>query len=117
MDATTILSPDRIVSEKEILTYYRNYFNDKLMGSMLDLRHYKRVESKNPAYQIIQNGISVGIAQLIKSAQDSVFYARENVKEVDALLKIEEDGKLADEYQNEKIGVGALEEYKSAEKE
>lgn len=96
---------DRVLTPKEVLTYYLNKFTDKLLGHVIDLEHYSYIKSINPGYATVnQMGQQVTVDQLIENCRNGIMYARENKARVERLLEADEKGTLAERFTDKAIG-------------
>ena len=102
----TLLPIDRQLSYTEILTYWRNHFANKLIQNVIDVSHYSRIKEINPGYQVLnqQTGQPMSIDDMIISYKNGALYARNNLKEIDALLAMDADA-LAEVWSDERVKV------------
>lgn len=112
MEKPEVLRVDRQISIKENLTYYFNMFQDKLIAATIDRSHYERIQKDEPNFQTVIDGQTMKVDVLVKSQKKKQWFARENMNHIAELLKKEEEGKIAEEWSDEKV----LEEIEQFEK-
>ena len=105
MDRNSIPT-DKKLSNMEVLNYYFNIFNDRVIANLIDLHHYTRVKVTNPTFKKVSDtGQMLTVDQLININKTNIVQARANVAEVEALMKAEAEGKLADQYSDKAIEI------------
>lgn len=116
MEKEEILTTERVVERKEILNYYLNMFRDKQIAGVIDLAHYSRIKEREPNYETMQNGQRITVDQLIDAQKKTILFARENIKYIEELLRLDQDGKLAEKWADEVV-LSPIEKYEESKNE
>lgn len=99
-----VMRLDRQLSYKELITRYLNQAKARLIANLIDLQMYKSLEITEPTY-VSQgaDGRPVKLADSMKAAKQAARIARDNVARMEKMLKMEEDGKLAELYTDDML--------------
>ena len=101
-----LFKTDEPITTKQVLTYYLNMFNDKLVANIIDLNHYIAIRIENPNYKTTNaQGLPVTVETLIIASRNGARYARRNVEYVTELLKKEATGTLAEVWSDEVVAL------------
>lgn len=96
---------DKILSTKEILTFYANVFKDRIVAALVDINHYAAIKTRNPNYTKVMPEFNkvMTVNELINVNRINVVNARGNLERIEAYLKKDEAGNFESEYTDEAI--------------
>lgn len=105
----TLFRTEKPLTNKEILTYWLNMFNNSVIANLIDLCQYQNRKKEDPQYKVRnERGELIGVDALITAKKNAARYARENAEYIKTLIQKDEDGTLSTEWSNEALAVVKL---------